>query len=158
MNSRESSCPPRPIVDSGADDERFVRWNGRAMVQFGVAIAMISALSVSAIGAGLALLEREEFNVVGAHGLSYALSLLILVAAIFLSLLAATSRLLDFRLTARVVRGRPDTRLFGLDKDQFSNLSWGLLWASFIALLIGGGFSSCLSLWSIRSSSAQADD
>jgi len=138
VNSRESPYTLRRKSEREKNNERFVRWNGYTMAQFGVAIALISALSVSAIGAGLALLERSEFRAVGADSLCFALSLLLFVVAILVSLLSTISRLLDFRLTARVARERLDTRMFGLDKDQFSRLSWGLFWVAAVAILTGG--------------------
>jgi len=139
VNSRESPYALRRKSEREKNNERFVRWNGYAMAQFGVAIALISALSLSAIGIGLTLLERDEFRVVGAHSLCFAISLLLFVAAIVLALLSTISRLMDFRLTARVARDRPDAHMFGLDKDQFSKLSWGLFWTATIAFLVGGG-------------------
>ena len=138
MNNRVSSYALLRKSENEKKNERYVRWNGYAMAQFGVAIALISALSASAIGTGLTLLERSEFRVLGAHSLCLALSLLLFVVAILLSTLSTVSRLLDFRLTARAVRGRSDARMFGLDKDQFGKLSWGLFWAASIAFLAGG--------------------
>jgi len=148
VNSRESPYALRRKSEYEKKNERFVRWNGYTMAQFGVAIALISALSVSAIGMGLALLERSEFRAVGAHSLCFALSLLLFVAAIVLAFLSTISRLLDFRLTSRVARERLDTRMFGLDKDCFSKLSWGMFWLAAVAFL-GGGVLFVLSICTV---------
>jgi len=99
-------------------DPRYVRWQGIAMAQFTVAIALISTLSVAAINAGFGLLRSPPVMNMGAHSLCFAISLLLFALAIFLALLAAVSRMLDFRLTARKVRGRTDARMFGMNHGK----------------------------------------
>ncbi len=133
---------------SGQDhltDPRYVRWQGIAMAQFTVAIALLSALSISMLGAGSALALHRDTPNPGAHGLALGLSMLLLTAVVLLCLLATVSRTLDFRLTARKVRGKRCLTMFGLDKDQFGRISWLCFWSALL-LFLGGSLlfvSSC---------------
>lgn len=118
-------------------DSRYIRWQGIAMAQFTVAIALLSALSISMLSAGTLLALHDGSPSQGAHGLALGLSLLLLTAVVFLGLLATVSRTLDFRLTARKVRGKPCLTMFGLDKSQFGKLSWFCFWSALL-LFFGG--------------------
>jgi len=42
-------------------DIRYNRWQGLAITQFSVAVALISGLSVASLGIGLSLLQNKEF-------------------------------------------------------------------------------------------------
>lgn len=42
-------------------DTRYIRWQGLAITQFSVAVALISGLSVAGLGLGLTLLQNKEF-------------------------------------------------------------------------------------------------
>lgn len=115
----------------------FIRWNGYTMAQFTVVIALLSTLSVSALGAGIALLQRPPVSQVGAHSLSFAIGMLLFILTILLALLATISRTLDFRMTARKVRGRTDCRMFGCDDKQLGQISWFLFWSGTAAFMVG---------------------
>lgn len=117
--------------------ERYVRWNGYTMAQFTVVLALLSGLSVSALGAGITLLQRSPVFVHGGHGSAFVIGMVCFVAVILLTLLAAISRLLDFRLTARKVRGRLDRTMFGWDDKQFGKISWFLFWMAAAAFGVG---------------------
>lgn len=43
-------------------DNRFNRWQGLAIAQLAVAIALVSGLSVAGMGAGLSLLQKRQFR------------------------------------------------------------------------------------------------
>ena len=124
--------------DKYLKDARYVRWQSIAMAQFTVVIALLSALSIAALGASLTFLLHPEFSNPGAHGLALGLSMLMLVSVIVLCLLATISRTLDFRLTARKVRGRSDLMIFSLNKDRFGKLAWLLFWTALSLFLVGG--------------------
>src|SRR4030095_5399856 len=107
-------------------DNPYNRWQGLAVAQFSVAIALISGLSVAGLGAGLSLLQSEKFALNGWwKGAFVALPLFFLVA-IFLCCGAVITRVLDFRLTARPARMRqrpdysPPLTSFGCDSDGYS--------------------------------------
>lgn len=119
-------------------DARYVRWQGIAMAQFTIAIALLSALSVSMLGASLVLILHEKFPSPGAHGLALGLSMLLLMAVVLLCLFATVSRTLDFRLTARKVRGKRCLLMFGISSEQFGRISWLCFWTA-ILLFLGGG-------------------
>lgn len=117
--------------------QKFVRWNGYAMAQFTVAIALLSTLSVSAIGAGITLSQHPPISNSGVHSLAFAISMLFFIASILASLSAVISRTLDFRMTARKLRGRLDCTMFGWDDKKFGRVSWFLFWVSTASFFIG---------------------
>lgn len=130
-----SDRPPSESCQSA----RFIRWQSISITQFTVVIALLSALSISMLGTSFIFVLNREFPNPGVHGIALGLSMLSLVAVVLLCVLATVSRMLDFRLTARKTRGRLDLKIFGLNKDQYSELSWGLFWTA-LSLFLGGGF------------------
>jgi hypothetical protein len=123
---------------------RYNRWQGLAIAQFSVAVALISALSVAGISAGMSLLQNKEFM----HELpckgALAGALLSFAIAAACSCIAVVTRTLDFRLTARKVRQdrnpgsmRPLT-IFGLDAEACGRASWFLFWVSLLSFGVGG--------------------
>ena len=142
----------RPMNSTSADDKhltnpRYVRWQGIAITQFTVAIALLSTLSISMLAGGAFLALHEVFPNPGTHGLALGLSMLMLVTVVFLCLLSTVSRMLDFRLTARNVWGRGNLTIFGQDMNQFGRLSWFLFWAALSLFIVGGVLfvaSACL--------------
>ena len=118
-------------------DDRFNRWQGLAITQLSVAVGLISGLSVAGLGAGLALLQKPEFAIAGSFRFVFAASLLLLVIAAFCSCATVLSRLIDFRLTARRVRGKPPLKLFGSDPDSFSTCTWRLFWSGCASFFVG---------------------
>ena len=122
--------------------ERFIRWQGLVMAQLSVAVALISALSVAGLGAGLTLLQDEKFMLTGWWKSVFSFSQLLFAVAAFLSCGAIITRLLDFRLTARSVRpssgssGESSLTIFGCDSDGYGRATWRLFWPSCFALLL----------------------
>lgn len=107
------------------------------IAQFSVAIALLSGLSVSALGAGLALLQNENFARPGSYQLALLISLLLFAFVIGLCLMATISRTLDFRMTARKVRKRNDLTMFCLNHVQLGRISWFLFWVATLMFLFG---------------------
>lgn len=136
----------RFLIES-RQNTRFIRWQSVAITQFTVVIALLSTLAISMLAGGAFLALHEGFPNPGTHGLALGLSMLMLVAVVFLCVLSTVSRMLDFRLTARKTRGRLDLKIFSLNKDQFGKLSWLLFWAA-LSLFLAGGLlfvaSACL--------------
>lgn len=124
-------------------DERYIRWQGLAIAQLSVAVALISGLSVAGLGAGLSLLQNEKFLLSPPYKCIFGLSLVLLLVAAFLSCGAVITRLLDFRLTARQVRKkqRPEYKkpltLFGFDAEAYSRATWRLFWSSCASFTLG---------------------
>ncbi len=118
-------------------DQRFNRWQALAITQLSVAVALVSGLSIAGLGAGLSLLQRPEFAIVGLFRLAFAASQLLLVVAAFCSCATVLSRLIDFRLTARRVRSKPALKLLGSDPDPFSKCTWRLFWTGCASFFIG---------------------
>ena len=123
-------------------DARLIPWQSIAMAQLPVVIALLSALSISMLCAGSVLALHRDLPNPGVHGLALGLSMLLLTAVVFLCLLAAVSRTLDFRLTARKVRGKPSLALLGLNKEQLGNASWFCFWSALL-LFPGGSLLFC---------------
>jgi hypothetical protein len=124
-------------------DKRYSRWQGLAIAQLTVAVALISGLSVAGLGAGFSLLQNKEFLLSPPYKCVFALSLVLLLVAAFLSCGAVIARLLDFRLTAREVRKaqRPDYKksltLFRVDSEAYGHATWVLFWSSCVSFVLG---------------------
>jgi hypothetical protein len=124
-------------------NSRYIRWQGLAIAQFSVAVALITAFSAAALGVGLSLLQHKEFPLSPSLHYAFTGSLLLLLCAVFLSCGAVITRTLDFRLTARKVR--KDTSpgysnsltIWGVGPDGYGRATWRLFWGSCSALLIG---------------------
>jgi hypothetical protein len=124
-------------------DSRYPRWQASAMGQFTLAIALISTLSVSAMGAGLSCLRDDKFVPLGWWKCAFSSALLLFVFATLLCLAAVISRWLDFRLTARKVRKSQNSdynkslTILGCGPDEFGELSKGIFWYGLISFLLG---------------------
>lgn len=124
-------------------NHRYNRWQGLAIAQLSVAVALISGLSVSALALGMSLLQNTEFAPPGSFRVFFAWSFPLLLLAAVSSSGAVISRLLDFRLTARKVRKIQNPKycrsltLFWLGPDKYSRLTWFLFWLGCLAFLAG---------------------
>ena len=124
-------------------DDRYNRWQGLAIAQLSIAVALISGLSVAGIGVGFSLLQNKEFLLAVQFKYVFAASLLLLLIAALLSCGAVITRLLDFRLTARKVRKATKQtydkplNIFGLGPDCYGRATWGLFWASCLMFVVG---------------------
>jgi hypothetical protein len=124
-------------------DERYSRWQGLAIAQLSIAVALISGLSVAGLGAGLSLLQNKDFYLSQPYNCIFAVSLILLLIAAFFSCGAVITRLLDFRLTAREVRKkqRPEYNkpltIFGSGSEDYSHATWRLFWSSCAAFALG---------------------
>ena len=124
-------------------DPRYIRWQGLAIAQFSVAVALISGLSVAGLGLGLSLLQNKEFLLPAVLRPCFAASLALLLCAAFLSCAAVVTRTLDFRLTARKVR--KDTKptydkpltIFRASADDYGSATWRLFWSSCVTFTLG---------------------
>ena len=126
--------------------DRYNRWQGLAIAQLTVAVALISGLSVAGLGAGLALLQNKEFMQAQPFTIAFGCSMILLLLAAFLSCGVVITRLLDFRLTARKVRKESNPtddrslKIFCNDSDAYSRATWRLFWASCISFTLGAIF------------------
>lgn len=120
-------------------DDRYIRWQGLSITQLSVAVSLISALSVAAIGFGASTLTRGPSASAGL----LLVSMLLLGVAVLCSCAAVVARLLDFRLTARKVRKdmKPDyekpLKIFWCNKDEYGKATWRLFWVGQVTFLIG---------------------
>jgi len=124
-------------------ETRYSRWQGLAITQFSVAIALISGLSLSGLAVAFSLLQNKEFTPGGCTKLTFVLSFPFLLLATAFSVGAVISRTLDFRLTARKARNDSDPEyarkltLFRLGRDCYGRISWFLFWFACLTLLFG---------------------
>lgn len=118
--------------------EKYIRWQGLAVTQLSVAVALLTGLSIAGIGAGLSLLQKPDFILIGTFKAAFAISLLLLVVTAFCSCGAVLTRLLDFRLTARKVRRKSSVKIFFRDSDAYGSATWRLFWASCVSFITGG--------------------
>lgn len=124
-------------------DDRYNRWQGLAITQLSVAVALITSLSVAGLGVGFSLLQNKEFLLTVPFKCVFVAALLLLLIAALLSCGAVITRLLDFRLTARKVR--KDTKptydksltIFWLGPDCYGRATWGFFWASCFTFAVG---------------------
>ena len=79
--------------------ESSIRWQGRAIEQFGYALNLILGLSVAALGFELTLLLNKEFERTGWQNCLFVVSILSLLLSIALGLWCVVNRLRDFRAT-----------------------------------------------------------
>lgn len=117
--------------------EKFVCWQNLAVTQLSVAVGLLSGLSIAGIGAGLALLQKQDFSLAGPFKAAFAISLLLLVVTAFCSCGAILTRLVDFRLTARKARGKSPLTIFHRESDEYGHATWRLFWVSCTCFLIG---------------------
>lgn len=117
--------------------EKYIRWQGLAVTQLSVAVALLTGLSIAGIGAGLSLLQKPDFILIGTFKAAFAISLLLLVVTAFCSCGAVLTRLLDFRLTARKVRRKSSVKIFRRDSDAYGGATWRLFWASCVSFITG---------------------
>jgi len=124
-------------------DDRYNRWQGLAIAQLSVAVALISGLSIAGLGVGLSLLQDREFIQTHPCTVAFMCSLCLLLLAAFGCCGAVITRLLDFRLTARKVRKDQDPEyplplsMFGSDSEAFGRATWRLFWTGCISFLFG---------------------
>lgn len=124
-------------------DQRYIRWQGIGITQLSVAVALISSLSLAALGAGFGLLQKPEFLQAVPSKLAFGASQALLFCAAFFATGAVLTRLLDFRLTARQVRTKTKsdydkpTVLFGCDAEAYGQATWRLFWASALCFYVG---------------------
>ncbi|PLA74464.1 hypothetical protein CYQ88_06170 [Hydrogenovibrio sp. SC-1] len=124
-------------------DERFTRWQGQAIAQLSVAIALITGLSISSIAVGFSLLQDTTFTPLGLFKDMFVWSFPLLLLAAIASVLSVVSRLLDFRLTARMVRKNSNSdytkplTIFWISSEGYGRITWFLFWLACIAFLFG---------------------
>ena len=123
--------------------ERYNRWQGLAIGQMSVAVALISGLSLAGLGAGLTLVQSDTF----VRGLTFrrgfAGSMIALLLAALLSWSSVVTRTLDFRLTARKVRKDNDPAykrsltFLWIGPRGYGRLTWFLFWSACLGFATG---------------------
>ncbi len=85
------------------DSESFIRWQGRAIEQFGYASNLILTLSVAALGYNISQLEELDASCSVWSSAIY-VSLFLLCISIVAGLLCTINRLVDFRVTKEIAK------------------------------------------------------
>jgi len=89
--------------------DRFVRWQGITITQFGYAINLILTFATAALGFSIALVRDKEFRELLPQHCGKWLLIGVLIsfaASIVAGLLCVLNRLRDFRTTAQIARRR----------------------------------------------------
>jgi hypothetical protein len=134
-------------------DTPYNRWQGLAIAQLSVAVALVSAVGIAGLGAALSLLQSKDLVVPLCARKYLAAAMGLDFAAVILSSTAVLSRTLDFRLTARKVRsdsaasyGKSLT-IFWIGPDGYGRLTWCLFWPGSIFVLLGtAALARCIAL------------
>lgn len=116
--------------------ERFVRWQGQAMAQMSVVLALLSSLSIAGLGLSFSLLQQTSFKPTGCYAVLFLLALLAFFVASLAAIVATITRLLDFRLTAQKVRNGEQVdplTYFGTDATGYGKATWRLFWCTAIS-------------------------
>src|SRR5437588_7737060 len=102
-------------------NDRFVRWQGNTIAQFSAALSVLSGLAVAGLGFLFSLLRDEKFAPIGFYAALFLLALTAFFIAAAAGMAAVITRLLDFRLTARKIRGGTEEplTLFGTDSSGY---------------------------------------
>ena len=114
--------------------DAFVRWQGITISQMSYAINLVLGLAVAALGFLVNLLVNADFVPVAGQGVMLAVALCLLVASVVLGIICVVNRLRDFRVTARIARGRqkesPAEELAPLREHsrRLGRRTWGLFW------------------------------
>ena len=143
--------------------ERFNRWQGLAIGQMSVAIALLSGISVAAMGLCLSLVQNTEFVASLRHKSVFLFCFAFFGLCAICSCLAVITRSLDFRLTARAARAQsnPDYKrplsVFRLSSGQYGNLTWFFFWAALFSLAIAATLLSIV-LWSVYGSKLRTNE
>ena len=127
-----------------ASVDRFNRWQGLAIGQLSVAVALYSALSIAGLGTGLSLLQNKDFVAALQYKATFASSFVLFFICALTSCAAVVTRTLDFRLTARVARQRSNPQyakpltILCLGPEGYGRLTWFFFWVATLSL-IGAG-------------------
>jgi hypothetical protein len=117
--------------------ERFVRWQDYLNKQLGYLINLFLTIALGTLGFQIGLAFSQGFKFYGDDKVWYVLSSSLLFLSILFGVGASTSRLVDFRMTTRVIRGtmvgRPQHEI---DADRNSALAHGRLTWSALSLQI----------------------
>lgn len=143
--------------------ERFNRWQGLAIGQLSVAIALLSGISVAAMGLCLSLVQNSEFVTSLGHKNAFVFCFAFFGLCAVCSCLAVITRSLDFRLSARAARFRSNQdykrplSLFWLSSGQYGKLTWFFFWAALVSLAIAATLLSIV-LWSVYGSKLRSTE
>ncbi len=122
--------------------QRYNRWQGLAIAQTSVAVALLSALSVAGLGTALSLLQNKAFVAALQCKFAFALSFVLFFTCAISCCLVVITRLMDFRLTARTVRKRSNLEykksltIFWLTSDKYGKLTWFFFWCACLSLAL----------------------
>ena len=86
--------------------DAFIRWQQYTLTHFGHTVNLVLALSTAGLGFAVNLIVDQRITPASSRHCTFLGSTFLLVAAVAAGLLANYLRLLNFRNTARVARGR----------------------------------------------------
>jgi hypothetical protein len=132
-----------PGIDSVPRAERYVRWQAQAIGQLSFAINLFCGFSVAALGFAVSLFREPSFTPNRCYAILFLLSFGLLSLSVVLGVSAVTTRLIDFRLTARKIRlaqreaSSEEIEAVGAETKCLGKATWGLFWLLLGSLVLG---------------------
>ena len=136
--------------------ESYIRWQETRITQMGYAINLVLGLAVAALGFLVSLLMDDGFTPVPGQGILYGAALVMLAMSVVLGIGCVVNRLLDFRLTAKIARGRwknaaqEELAPLRTSSKKLGRWTWGLFWwqigtfgGGVLLVVVGVGLSLC---------------
>jgi hypothetical protein len=129
------------------DGDRFARWSETTRTQLGYSTNLILGLSVGLL-AFFAGLVAEQNLILDETGRSIALLAIVSqLLSVLLGIAVTVSRLIDFRMTSRIVRkrdrdGASNEQLVHLRTiaDRYGKATWRLFWCQLVMFCAGSVF------------------
>lgn len=118
--------------------ERYVRWQDYRIQQFTFANSLFLAFAVTALGFWAQLLANSQFEIKGWNKAQLLWAFAGLGASAIAGSILVVMRLVDFRLTADIVKEGKKVKPYKRTlSNLFGKLSWGFLLAQILSFGIG---------------------
>lgn len=124
-------------------DERFVRWQTALRGQLSFLNGLILSISIGILGFLISLLKDSSFTLESCQKCFFTVGLMLIFVSIFLGLLSAFSRLMDFRTTVKKIKKEIEdatsSELIEMKEIMklYSNWTWILFYSQTIVLFLG---------------------
>ncbi len=136
----------RMTLESDMPTDPFIRWQAITIKQMSYSINLIIASSVGSLGYALSLLPNRDFELIGLSKCFFDFGMGGLILSIVVGVATSLNRLKDFRITAKLARGKetiPERDRLRDLTDELGDTTWclfrwqlGLFIFGFVFLLI----------------------
>jgi len=124
-------------------NDRFVRWQTILRVQVSFINNVLITISIAITGFIISLIGDPEFNLICCQKIFFTFGLLLVFASIWFGLIAAISRLKDFKTTLKKIKSEKEgIALSELEEmkelmARYGKITWFLLYSQIITLCFG---------------------